>query len=69
MKKFECKRCGRCCIHSIPEFERDEYLRVKDKAEAMGIKFIGLRLLGEDTYYTSKTFDNLKNYLPILTAE
>lgn len=60
---FECKRCGRCCIHSIPEFEKDEYERVKYIASQMGIEFVNIKIKGIEVYYTSKNFTALSKFM------
>jgi Fe-S-cluster containining protein len=32
-KKFECQRCGFCCIYSYPSFDRDDVKRIKNLEE------------------------------------
>ena len=62
-KKFECKRCGRCCMHSIPQFEEDEYLRVREIALKRGIVFKKLTHPDGDFYTPEKTYKNLIDVL------
>ena len=58
-KKFECKRCGRCCVHSIPEFEEAEYLAVRDIALQRGIQFKQIHHEDGDIYTPLKTYERL----------
>lgn len=58
-KKFDCKRCGRCCIHSIPQFEEAEYLAVRDFALQRGILFKELNTKDGLIYTPLKTYERL----------
>lgn len=60
---FECKRCGRCCIYSIPQFDKEEYERVAYIAEQIGIDFVEVPIDGIDTYFTSKTFERFVEFM------
>lgn len=60
---FRCKRCGKCCIYSMPQFDKDECKRVAYIAEQMGIDFVMLNLGGVDTFFTSKTFERFATFL------
>lgn len=60
---FECRRCGKCCIYSIPQFDKDEYERVAYIAEQMKIDFVMINIGGIDTYFTSKTFERFIEYM------
>lgn len=54
--EFVCKRCGKCCVHAIPQFEEDEYIKVRDIALQKGITFIRMNHEDGPIYFTSKTF-------------
>ena len=62
-KKFECKRCGRCCVHSIPQFEESEYLAVRDFALQRGILFKELKSKDGIFYTPLKTYERLLEVL------
>ena len=54
--EFVFKRCGKCCVHAIPQFEEDEYIRVRNIALQKGITFIRRNHEDGPIYFTSKTY-------------
>ncbi len=56
---FECKRCGRCCIHSIVQFEKHEYERISSIAAAKGIEFVCMTDRQGEFYVQKNAFNNL----------
>ena len=58
-KEFVCRRCGKCCVHAIPQFEEDEYIRVRNIALQKGITFIRRDHEDGPIYFTSKTFGRM----------
>jgi len=61
--EFVCKRCGKSCVHAIPQFEEDEYIRVRNIALQKGITFIRTEHEDGPVYWTSKTFGRMLDCL------